>query len=101
MVSGNQGRLRNGFLFIGNWKAVKTFKMRYIVNFVFQNHHLSNMRTGLQLGTLMEEEENDCVVRRRRGRGSCEVNRGCGGGRHLRVAVFASLLVVQVLSLPK
>lgn len=21
-VSGNQGRLRNGFLFIGNWKAV-------------------------------------------------------------------------------
>ena len=26
----------DGFLFIGNWKAVKTFKMRYIVNFVFQ-----------------------------------------------------------------
>ena len=27
--------------------------------------------------------EKDCVVRRGRGRGSCEVNRGCGGGRHL------------------
>lgn len=25
-VSGNQGRLRNGFLSIGNRKAVKTFK---------------------------------------------------------------------------
>lgn len=48
-VSGNQGRLRNGFLFIGNWKAVKTFKMRYIVNFVFQNHHLSNMWLRVKL----------------------------------------------------